>query len=229
MSEKEPTHREGSAEERLKKSLRGLPKLKTPWFFEAELQRRLGEKEHRSVVRRFVTRPIPAYSLSVLGVTIAGVLVYFTMLRTPELEPLIIEVPVDRSEVPSDQSLLEQHASPEQHRESNAMVVDQSGRGPSSGNVGATIESRIEQDRSGALGTGNGVQSEPQFETSTQQKTDPTVTDHRNLQRQTPKPVGVLSSVFDSSEWHKASRDSLDSLKIQADSIRKSSLKPPGK
>lgn len=232
MSEKKPTHHHaGDAEEGLKKGLRDLPKLKAPWFFEAELQRRLHEGSHRSPLRSFVVRPVPAYALSVFGVAVAGVLAYFMMVRTPEIEPFILEVPVEKNEFSPDQLPVDQHALPQKQEqgESNAMVVDPSGRGPSSGNVGSTIESKIAQDNSAASDSGIRSISEPQFELSTSQGTTPTMIGSPVYQSNALKPVGVISSAFDSSNWHRASRDSLDTLKTQADSVGKKPIKPSGK
>ena len=231
MSEKKPTHRAGDVEERLKKSLRDLPKLKAPWFFEAELQRRLHEGSHRSRARSFLARPVPACALSVFGVAVAGVLAYLMMVRTPEIEPFIIEVPVERTELSPNQPHVEQPASPQkqEHGESNPMVVEPSGRGPSSGNVGATIESKIEQDHSPAAGSGTRSISEPQLETSTSQEAVPTTISRPAYQPHAPKPVGVISTAFDSTSWQQALRDSLDTLKIHADSLKRKPVKPPGK
>ena len=225
MSEKKPAHREGDVEERLTKRLRELQKLKAPWFFEAELQRRLHEGTTHASSWRFFARPIPAYALSVLGIVLIGVVGYFMMVRTPQVEPFIIEVPIETNEAVTDQPTSEppQQLRSQANEEPHPMNVGPSGRGPSSGTLGSTIEAKIEENR--ANSDAHPV-SESEFEIALpQDANNPTVTNplyDSGLQRAT----GATSNSFDSLKWHQTSRDSLDSLKRQADTLGKKPLDP---
>jgi len=73
----------GEVEEggKIRKGLKDLRRVKAPWYFDAELQRRLADSDEGHTSTRFFVRPIPAYALSFVSVMALGVVGYYVLLR----------------------------------------------------------------------------------------------------------------------------------------------------
>ena len=73
MSQQKPTQTGGPGDERVKQELRNLRKIQAPWYFESRLQQRLRRTDEP---RSWVTRPVPAFALSMLALALVGAVGY---------------------------------------------------------------------------------------------------------------------------------------------------------
>lgn len=73
----------GEEQDDLSKQLKNLRKVRAPWYFETELQRRLDRAGFRTMFSRWLTGPVPAYGLSAIGVLALATVSYFVLLNRP--------------------------------------------------------------------------------------------------------------------------------------------------
>ena len=205
--------------ERLKRELKALPRMKAPWFLEAELQRRLREGTGQSRTTGFLARPIPAYALSALGVVAVGFLAYVFLVQQPAVEPMKTESPRQVDEVSPDQSVLQQAPASSQklHADPAPAMIESPGRGPSSSSADAVIEAKIQPHQSSAAGQSD---SELQFaapgESGGQENLGLLPSQVLAPQNSGARVTGLLDSLAS----HHSSKDSLDSLRHRADSLK---------
>lgn len=81
MSERKSIQSEAEEGGKVRKELQDLRKVKVPWYFDAELQRRLADSHGGRTGAGFFVRPIPAYALSFVSVVALGIVGYYALLR----------------------------------------------------------------------------------------------------------------------------------------------------
>lgn len=209
-------------EDRLKHELRSLPKMKAPWFFEAELQRRLREGAGEWSLSRWVARPVPAYAFSMLGIVAVGVFAYLFMIQTPATDQMRKETSVGLKDAATSSEQIVQptpYPVPQTQQELQPAINESPGRGPSTGSADALIEARIETDR---LPTPRSrtkvVELAPSQDVDVREGIGPAAP------QQMQRSANGLSYRLDSMT-HRAAKDSLDSLKNQLDSLSKTPKK----
>jgi len=141
--------------DRLGEALRGLEKLKAPWYFDAQLQQRLNEFRHRKSL--ILRRPalLPAYALSVLTLVVAGTIGYYTLIQ-PGISP---ESPAPGS---ADSLQIQQPPSFDQQKETrrrppeDLLIIgtEQKQRGPAAPGGDASSEPKLPVPPSGAVEEG---------------------------------------------------------------------------
>jgi hypothetical protein len=118
MSQQKETQNNGRDEERLKEELRSLRKVQAPWYFESRLQQSL-----RAGVepRSWVTRPVPAVALSLLGIALVGVVGYYVYVNSEVASPPVLKEESRKQPEVSQPSVAPSTVS--QHQEAAPVVV----------------------------------------------------------------------------------------------------------
>lgn len=211
------TSEEDHGHDDVRRLLKGLPKAKAPWHFEADLQRRLVKK--KSAVPATVWGPVSAYVVPAVVLFIVGVIGYtrFFVQEQTHIGEKIKEVPV---------------AAPEHHT-AQTPAVQPSPALP----VPPPVQQEVAQPGSGPFTPSTNMvqESRPLDRTAPSYQEDET--DGRIPETQfvpTPslqemgiqaRPVGLRSFVgpmyIVDSAVTPAARDSLDSLRVGADSLHK--------
>ena len=207
-------------EERSRKVLRNLRRVKAHRSFDAGLQQRLRQRTAWSV--RLFAKPIPAYALSAIAIAVLGVVGYYVVLRPPsnvedqsiqkEERPEEYEVSSPAlNSTPDGQSMSRQQATSEQ----NITPGEPARKGPAPSGTEATIEARVNGRQSGSTSAAASSRSQIEFRYSPEgpspsQKRLPLIGDQK------PASPLVLSG------------DSLMIDSTKADSVKKL-LQNPGK
>jgi hypothetical protein len=226
MSAFSPTQGGGDSEERLKRELKNLRRVKAPSSFESELQQRLrGEVQGPA---RWLAKPIPAYALSAIAVAALGVIGFYFLFR-PAATLDNQSTGIQGSGAESTRSLKHDieplHQQPAQSEQIIA-PAEPARKGPAPSGTEAIIESKVgdrQPDTSNSMKQGP-AQPEIEFrypqEASSQSEQGRVIPPPSVGVR---KPAGVMA-VGDSLNGKQVT--TTDSLKVRTDSLKKVRQKP---